>query len=233
VKNQKYQMLNAPHLPASLKYIVATLKVDQQLDPRRMAQIVEAANVKVQDLEAWSDFHHSPADSYGRKLVAHGPNFEVMVMSWLPGDFSAIHDHGHTQWGAVQIFGQAEHATFRVRQQQLRTTARWQVQPGDIVPVGHDLIHQMGNPTQQPFLSLHVYGFPEAIDNVTGDARIYDPVNGTIQRVDGGVFYALPPKAINKTEPGFFGDPTTQARHQQDLQHRLRQMQQARILSHS
>lgn len=226
-------MLNAPHLPASLKYIVATLKVAQALDPRRMAQIVQTANVKAQDLQAYADFHHSPTDSYGRKLVAQGPNFEVMVMSWLPGDFSAIHDHGHTQWGAVQIFGQAEHATFRVREQQLRTTARWQVQPGDIVPVGHDLIHQMGNPTQQPFLSLHVYGFPEAINNVTGDARIYDPVNGIIQRVDGGVFYALPAKDIKKTESGFFGDLPTQLRHQQNLQHRLAQMHRTRILSHS
>lgn len=226
-------MLNAPPLPASLKYIVATLKVAKRLDPRSIVQLVRSANVKAQDLVAYADFHHSPADSYGRQLVAQGANFEVMVMSWLPGDFSAIHDHGHTQWGAVQIFGQAEHATFRVRQQQLRTTARWQVQPGDIVPVGHDLIHQMGNPTQQPFLSLHVYGFPEAIENVTGDARIYDPVKGIIQRVDGGVFYALPKQAIKKTEPGVFGDAPTQLRHQQDVQHRLAQMQQARILSHS
>ena len=226
-------MLNAPQLPASLKYIVATLKVAQKLHPRRVAEIVNTANVKAQDLLPWADFEHSPADSYGRKLVAQGANFEVMVMSWLPGDFSAIHDHGHTQWGAVQIFGQAEHATFRIREQQLRTTARWQVQPGDILPVGHDLIHQMGNPTQQPFLSLHVYGFPEAIENVTGDARIYDPVKGIIQQVDGGVFYALPTKEIKKTRPGFFGDETTQLRHQQDLQHRLAQMQGARILSHS
>lgn len=226
-------MLNAPHLPASLKYIVATLKVAQELHPRRVAEIVSTANVKAQDLLPWADFEHSPADSYGRKLVAQGANFEVMAMSWLPGDFSAIHDHGHTQWGAVQIFGQAEHATFRIREQQLRTTARWQVQPGDILPVGHDLIHQMGNPTQQPFMSLHVYGFPAPIDNVTGDARIYDPVKGIIQQVDGGVFYALPAKEVKKTIPGFFGDTPTQARHQQDVQHRLAQMHRARILSHS
>lgn len=226
-------MFNAPHLPTSLKYIVATLKVAQDLHPRRVAEIVNTAQVKAQDLLPWADFEHSPADSYGRKLVAQGANFEVMVMSWLPGDFSAIHDHGHTQWGAVQIFGPAEHATFRIRQQQLRTTARWRVQPGDILTVGHDLIHQMGNPSRQPFLSLHVYGFPEPIDNVTGDARIYDPVKGIIQQVDGGVFYALPTKAIKKTRPGVFGDAPTQARHQQDVQHRLAQMHRARILSYS
>ncbi|MBK8652429.1 MAG: hypothetical protein IPN20_00430 [Haliscomenobacter sp.] len=48
----------------------------------------------------WADFDHPDADSYGRKMAYKGPNFEIMVMSWKPGDFSSIHDHGHTQWGS-------------------------------------------------------------------------------------------------------------------------------------
>jgi SAM-dependent methyltransferase len=138
-------------------------------------------------------------------------------MSWLPGDFSAIHDHGHTVWGAVQIFGAAEHATFRWEDENLNTLARWEVKPGDVLGVGHSLIHQMGNRDQQPFLSLHIYGYNSPIDNVTGDARIFDLDQQKIQRVNGGAFFNLPDSAVARYEDGPAGDFPTYLRHQLEL----------------
>ena len=218
----------AAALPSSLNYIIEELKKHRRLKPAEIRRIILEAKVQPEDLAPWADFNHPVADSYGRKLVYDGGNFEVMVMSWQPGDFSTIHDHGSTQWGAVQIFGPAEHATFRVEDDSLSTLARWQVEPGEVVGVSHSLVHQMGNPTSdQRFLSLHVYGLAENIDSVTGDARVFDLENNTIQRVDGGVFFALPPDEVKRLEAAPAPDWPTRLRHMVELVKRLRKMETA------
>ena len=127
-------------LPGSIQFIVQELNHQMRLKPAEMVQLVKRANVQMEDLLPWADFNHPAEDSYGRKLIYKGEHFEIMAMSWLPGDFSTIHDHGYTQWGAVQIFGPAEHATFRYEDDELYTLARWTVKPGDVVGVSHNLI---------------------------------------------------------------------------------------------
>jgi len=222
----KQPIRDLQRLPASLRSIAQRLEKDRYLKPSEMRKIVLAADVKVEELKPWADFDHPVEDSYGRKLVYKGENFEIMVMSWRPGDFSTIHDHGHTQWGAVQVFGPAEHATFRHSEGRISTLARWRMKAGDAVGVHHSLVHQMGNPTHDTFfLSLHVYGEPENVDNVTGDARVFDLENQSIQRVDGGVFFALPPGGVKRIEKGPKPDFPTRLRHMVELIRRLRKME--------
>ncbi len=213
-------------LPDSIRQIIRELEISRNLKPSTMRKIILEAGVRVEDIEPWADYDHPIEDSYGRKLVYKGDNFEVMVMSWQAGDFSTIHDHGHTQWGAVQVFGPAEHATFRYANGQLSTLARWIMEPGDVLGVHHSLIHQMGNPNQKtPFLSLHVYGDLEDIENVTGDARIFDLETDNIQRIDGGVFYALPTNQIKRIDKGPIADFPTRTRHMVELIRRLSKME--------
>lgn len=201
-------------LPKSIQKLISALQRDRYYKPADIIGVLKKSQVQKEDLRPWTDFNHPDQDGYGRKLVYKSPHFEVMVMSWKPGDFSAIHDHGHTQWGAVKIFGPAEHATFRVEDDHIYTLARWRVKPGDIIGVGHSLIHQMGNPTEdQSFISLHVYGDFEERKSITGDARIFDVDRGEIQRVDGGVFYHLPTEEVQSVEKGPYGDFPTQLRN--------------------
>jgi SAM-dependent methyltransferase/predicted metal-dependent enzyme (double-stranded beta helix superfamily) len=216
-------------LPTSLQYIVQQLEKERELRPADMGRIVLEAKVKAADIAAWADYNHSPADSYGRRLIYGADNFELMAMSWAPGDISGIHDHGYTEWGAVQVFGPAEHATFRIEDGQMSTLSRFQFKPGDVVGVSHTLIHQMGNMTEKPFLTLHVYGRPEEIENVTGDARVYDLENNLIQRVDGGVFFALPESEIKWKEEGPVADFPTRLRYRVELARRLQKMAEANL----
>jgi cysteine dioxygenase len=212
----------------SLKHIIKTLEeADAQLKPSAIVQLIKEAGVKPEDLEPWQDFDHPVEDSYGRNLIYQGDNFELLTMSWNPGDFSTIHDHGHTVWGAVQIFGAAEHATFRYDDGYLTTLARWQVNPGDVLGVSHALIHQMGNPTNTPFVSLHVYGADQHFDEITGDARIFDLDNEEIQRHSGGVFFDLKPHQVNSISGGLESDYATQLRHRVELVRRMLKMNEA------
>lgn len=194
-------MLTAQLAPSIQKFITHL----ESLQPTKASQIVSLLKefeIPKEDLLDYADFDHDPADSYGRRMVYKGPNYEVMLMSWNQGDFSAIHDHGHTIWGAVKIFGKAEHATFRWEDENLSTLARWQVSSGDVLGVGHSLVHQMGNKDQPSFISLHVYGCTEIQDSITGEARIFDLDNEKIQRVNGGAFFNLPQNQVIRFEEG-------------------------------
>ena len=216
-------------LPLSLQHIANSLEKNRVLTPAEMRSLVLEANVEEEDILPWSDFGHPIQDSYGRNMIYKGDHFEIMAMSWQPGDFSGIHDHGHTEWGAVQVFGPAEHATFDVENETLCTTSRFLFTPKDVVGVSHELIHQMGNATQEPFLTLHVYGQPEDIESVTGDARVYELKEAHIQRVDGGVFFALPASEIKREESCANPDFTTRLRYLVELVKRLEKMADAKI----
>ncbi|MGF1515340.1 MAG: cysteine dioxygenase family protein [Elainellaceae cyanobacterium] len=172
----------------------------------------------------WADFSHPVADSYGRKLVFHGGHFEIMVMSWVPGDCSAIHDHGGAQWGAVQCFGAAEHYIYGYRQGSLTTLKLAHYTPGMIHQVDHSLIHQMGNASDMPFLSLHVYGCASPRQMITGDARIFDLFEGSIQYTDGGVFFCLADAQIKRRHLGLWGDAETQLRHHRHMRDRIQRI---------
>jgi hypothetical protein len=82
---------------------------------------------------------HPPGDSYGRKLIARGPHFELMLMSWMPGDCSAIHDHGRAEWGAVRYFGATDHIVFDLRFNLLSIRESMRVGYDDICSVDADL----------------------------------------------------------------------------------------------
>ena len=212
-------------LPRSLGEIVEQCERGAVESPEHAAQLLSAAHVEADELSEWMDFDHPVCDGYGRRAVRMGRNFELMVMSWSPGDFSAIHDHGSTQWGAVQVFGVAEHAVFKIDGDVLKTADRSLSQPGQIYLVDHDMIHQMGNPGQSRFLSLHLYGNGNASGNITGDARIFNLLDREIQFTDGGVFFALPTHRINRTIAGIAGDPITTQTHHAQLRDRLWRMQ--------
>ncbi len=195
-----------PHIQALLKEIDS----HDHLTPSMCKQLLLDSQVTAEDLMPWADFDHPKEDSYGRKMVHDGGFFELMVMSWVDGDMAAIHDHGYTQWGAVKLFGAAEHAIFRKQDGQLTTLERKVFKSGDVVAVGHDFIHQMGNVGRAPYLTLHLYGCYERNGDVTADANLYDLYENQVRITCGGVFYDLPEEAVKQRLPGPTADfPTT------------------------
>ena len=215
-----------PIQPATQKLngLIELLHRSPDISPQHLKKIIEAANLSQVDLLPWADFTHPVQDSYGRQLVYDGGHFEIMVMSWLPRDFSAIHDHGSTQWGAVQCFGKAEHYIYEFHDGFLCTLKSAPHTPGMVQTVDHDLIHQMGNRGTTPFLSLHIYGTAQPTASITGNARIFDLWEGRIQYTDGGVFFQLSDAQINRRDCQISGDLKTTLRHHSQLSDRLCQM---------
>ena len=180
----------------SVKNLVKTLESLEQFTPESVHKVVSECDLGIEDLKDWIDYDYPVSDSYGRKMVHDGGFFEVMVMCWRPGDYSAIHDHGKAEFGAVKMFGDAEHASFELEGGRLTTIARERNESGTTLKVTASLIHQMGNPGEKNFFSLHVYGNVDLESGITSEARIFDYSRNELLFVNGGVFYLLPESEI-------------------------------------
>lgn len=193
-------------LPERIQNLVQVIEGRTEVTSRDAVALLQESGITASDLAAWTDYSHPDADSYGRQMVYDGGHYELMVMSWVDGDMSGIHDHGYTQWGAVKIYGAAEHATFEVVDGVMTTTSRTVCRPDSVLAVDHDLIHQMGNVGQENYLTLHLYGSPGRDGDVTADARLYDLEEGRVDITGGGAFFAPPTEAVDREESGPRGD---------------------------
>lgn len=189
-------------IPTSLQQLIDLLHQATQLTPQSARELVLSAKVQESDLMVYANFDHPTADNYGRKLVYDGGRFEVMVMSWNPGHYSSIHNHGATEWGVVQVFGTTQNINFCIKNGQLHIALKEILRSGDAIKVNNALIHQMGNPTTQPYVTLHVYGSNSRNEAVTEDAKNFDLEFNRIAYVNGGAFFNLPAQAISRTESG-------------------------------
>ena len=215
---------SSPPLPNCLTGLLETLSSCTEFDAADAASMLRTLDINASALTPWQDFNHPAHDSYGRRLIARGAHYELMLMSWVPGDYSAIHDHGIAEWGAVRYFGDADHILFRERQGVLSVRERMTMHRGDVCPVGPSLIHLMGNPTKTPFVSLHLYGRSQAAADITGGARIFDFLENCVQRTNGGVFFCLPEHDILSREPGPTPDDATRLLHHELMLSRVNHM---------
>jgi len=208
----------------TLEDLIDSLESLSDVNSEGICEAVSRATVGFKDLERWVDYDYPISDSYGRKMVHDGGFFEVMVMCWKPGDYSAIHDHGDAEFGAVKVFGEAEHAAFKIVNQKLITLERTVIEAGTTLEVAPSLIHQMGNPGDSNFFSLHIYVSRVAEGSITGGARIYDYSRNAILRVDGGAFYLLPESEIKAREPLPEADYKTRQRDLKEAAKRAKAM---------
>jgi predicted metal-dependent enzyme (double-stranded beta helix superfamily) len=164
---------------------------NKDINPIKLKQLLIDLKITPHDLEPWANFNHPEEDGYGRKLIYADENFEIMVMSWMPNDFSAVHNHGYTQWGAVQVFGIASHYVYKYQNNHIKLIEKQCFHPNDIVLVTNEFIHQMGNQSDNPFLTLHIYGTNEPKEVITADSLIFEIENNRIVKTTGGAFFQL------------------------------------------
>ena len=206
--------------PPSLQALIKQLNTLREPSSDELIQCIASCHIQASDLIPWATPQHPPTESYGRQLVWHGGHVEVMVMTWLPGDYSAIHDHGSALWGAVQCFGEARHQSFELRGNRIAFKSDQPFAPRQIRGIKPGLIHQMGNSGLTTLLSLHVYGTSNPCSNITGSARVFNVAEGCIQTTDGGVFFDLPIEQVLSCQKGLCADVQLLKEQSDFLQHR-------------
>ena len=193
-------------VPKSLLRLITlidnSIKTNGKLTPLKAKELVLEADVQVEDMMEYADFDHPIQDCYGRKLVHHAGSFEVMVMSWNPRDYSSIHNHGYTEWGVVQVFGETHHMIYNLKNNNLSFAKKEILKAGEAIKVNNKFIHQMGNSTSQRYVTLHVYGSNVMTGEITADAKNFDLELDRIAHTCGGAFFNLPDSAVEHSDPG-------------------------------
>lgn len=179
-----------------------SLNSGERITASRVERMVRQANVQPEDLLPYADFDHPVEDGYGRKMVYDGGKFEIMAMSWNPGHYSSIHNHGYTQWGVVQVFGNTHHFIYKNADGYLRFAKKEILTSGQITRVVNATIHQMGNPSTGRYMTLHVYGCNEKEGDITADAKNYDLEFDRVNQTTGGAFFNLPEDQIYNLQAG-------------------------------
>ncbi len=126
---------------------------------------VQENGLSLEDLE---QYHHFGATSYGRNLVYHHPEFEVILMCWGPQQQSSAHDHNKSLCVMKCLGGELEEQRYSVNPspQPLSKTDLAILKTGQSCSITDDQgLHTVGNKTAENACSLHVY-FPP-ISNVT------------------------------------------------------------------
>lgn len=161
--------------PKNIESLIKDIKHQKILTNPLVLEIVENNHIPDNDVASYVSFNHSPNESYGRQLIYDNGNFKILLMSWKSGDFTAIHNHGYTEWGCVYFFGEATHRLYSVTSDELKILQKDNFSKGQVASVCGDLTHIMGNSSSKNFTTLHIYGSNTLKNDVSKDAIVYLP----------------------------------------------------------
>ncbi len=164
-----------PQYSKNIAKLIADIQNQPNLNNTLIYQIVDQVSLTENDVESFYCFEHPDYQSYGRKLIFDNGNFKILLMSWKSGDYTAIHNHGYTEWGCVYYFGEATHRLYRLEEDSLRLAQKDTYYKGNVASVCGDLTHLMGNGSNKDFSTLHIYGSNSRTSDVSKDAVVYLP----------------------------------------------------------
>jgi uncharacterized NAD(P)/FAD-binding protein YdhS len=134
--------------------------LDGHLHDAAIKDILCRSDLRIEDVK---DLIAPTAIGYGRRRVARTDDFEVLVVTWLPGQRTGAHDHA----GALSVFkilqGTARETRFATSPDSLvEARDSRQLRAGEVGVDAGDVIHEICNdaPEQQLLVSLHVYAPP-------------------------------------------------------------------------
>jgi hypothetical protein len=163
------------YLPGCIINLLFELDHQPNMNNDLVSQILSGIKLSEEALEPYVFTNHPVNESYGRKLIWDNGDYKILLMTWHPGDFTAIHNHGYTEWGGVYFFGEATHRLYHVENNELTLIQKNVFPNGQVASICGDLTHLMGNAGNRDIITLHVYGSNTRKENVSEDAKVYVP----------------------------------------------------------
>jgi cysteine dioxygenase len=189
--------------------LLKAIKSCKQIDSDKLVDILESLKPIPEDFFGFNNFNHHPSLSYGRNKIYEGRNFSVFIMSWLKNDFTAIHSHGTSDWGAVYFFGDMDHKLYRLSANNLKLADKSKIRAGSIVPVAGELIHAMGNMSNSPVLTLHIYGTDQSATPANDDSSVFELEKRQVRITNGAAYINIADDLCRQTLPGVDTDAET------------------------
>jgi cysteine dioxygenase len=110
-------------------------------------------------------FAYFREDTYGRNLIKRTDNYEVLLLNWLPGQRTPIHDHaGQRCWMWVHT-GELIITHYESLDEDgtelVPTGTPEKLTEESLIYLDDPLkLHVISNPTKRPAISLHIYSKP-------------------------------------------------------------------------
>lgn len=129
------------------------------------------------DRDRWRNLlRYNPDERYA-VLLDRDAEVEVWLLSWLPGQYAALHDHGDTTGAFTVVSGQlTETVTRRAPDGRLLTEVHTPG-AGQSRVFGPGYVHEVHSEGPDPAISVHVYASgprtvrPYRLDALTGPVR--------------------------------------------------------------
>lgn len=109
-------------------------------------------------------------ERYTRTLLAADAHAEVFLLGWLPGQASAVHDHGSSQGAALVLAGEAQEETFEVVDGRARLASKATLRRGSATLERRDGVHRVQNAGTNLLVTLHAYA-PRLTEYATYDVE--------------------------------------------------------------
>ncbi len=186
-------------IPRKIQILIDTLNAKEKWKMEELLSLLQELDIQESDIAHFQLYNHEKEFSYGRNKIYANTKFRIYLMSWDYGDATAIHDHGSTDWGAVQFFGEMEHRYYKYNDEQLKMVRKDAIAKGTIVPVQGSLIHMMANCKKKSVCTLHIYGMNSG--NCEEDkAIIFQPEKGQMVETTGTAYLNMSSDEILSTK---------------------------------
>jgi cysteine dioxygenase len=175
-------------LPQSIQRIIGELNQMPVPDNQTLNELVLGSGVGEKEFASFRRFDHPINMSYGRQELYCNERFKILLMSWRANDFTAIHNHGSTEWGCVFFMGSLTHRIYEMENDKLSLKRKDVFQAGQTADVCGNFIHIMGNTGSRDFLTLHIYG---SDSDTTGNellAEVYAPEHNKLFYTHGEAY---------------------------------------------
>ncbi len=176
-------------LTPSIHKIIVGINHANPSSGEQLAKVVAKHIPEKEEMLPLADFDHPHNQSYGRTLLYHKDNFCIYLMAWKPGDFTAIHDHGTTEWGCVYAFDDFTHRIYTLNSNKLTLKSNSVFLKGNMAKISTKTLHMMGNLHQnKQNISLHIYGTSKPEKGLAQQSKVYFPELGKTAISNGPAF---------------------------------------------
>jgi Cysteine dioxygenase type I len=147
---------SAPAMPLAARAArgaALATRADPGLSPARLGQIAGAVAARP---EGWSDVLRFDAARRWYLRLEMADDYEVWLLTWLPGQGTGFHDHGHAAGAFAVARGWLSERTVAAGHR-----VRSRVVPaGGIRTFGSQHVHDVINASGEPAVSVHAYSPP-------------------------------------------------------------------------
>jgi cysteine dioxygenase len=142
--------------------------VRRPLTPAEMESLAKGVDLETLDLRAQRRFQE---ECYARNTVLLNDHVELVVICWLPGQMSAVHDHGSSYCLYLVVEGTMVEERFTLRDGEPVPTDERSFGRGDITIAAGDSVHRIVNRTDRNLVTVHIYSPP-----LGAEMKLYTPI---------------------------------------------------------